>query len=89
MSQLPVWLLDLNKQTNNIFFIKNVCKIADNGIKHVVNECEKLKTEREKVLKYLNKINNTKNNELLKAIEYHYYSKRYYENKNESRDDRI
>ena len=48
-----------------------------------------MKTEREKVLKYLNKINNTKNNELLKAIEYHYYSKRYYENKNESRDDRI
>ena len=64
-----------------------LCKIADNGIKHVVNEYEKLKKEREKVLKDLNKINNTKYNELLKAIEYHYYSKRYSENKNESRDD--
>ena len=37
--------------------------------------------EREKVLKDLNKINNTKYNELLKAIEYHYYSKRYSEKK--------
>ena len=45
------------------------------------------KKEREKVLKDFNKINNTKYNELLKAIEYHYYSKRYTENKNESRDD--
>ena len=53
----------------------------------MLNECEKLKKEREKVLKYLNKINNTKYNELLKAIKYHYYSKRYNENKNESRDD--
>ena len=46
-----------------------------------------MKTEREKVLKDLKKINNTKYNELLKAIEYHYYSKRYTENKNESRED--
>ena len=35
----------------------------------------------------MNKINNTKYSELLKSIEYHYYSKRYTENKNESRDD--
>ena len=46
-----------------------------------------MKKEREKILKDLNKINNTKYNELLKAIEYHYYSTRYSENKNESRDD--
>ena len=50
-----------------------LCKIADNGIKHT---CEKLKIEREKVLKDLNKINNTEYNELLKAIKYHYYSER-------------
>ena len=47
-----------------------------------VNECEKVKTEREKVLKDLNKTHNTKFNKLLKTIEYHYYSKRYIENKN-------
>ena len=39
----------------NVYFWKNV----DNGIKHVVNECENLKGEREIVLNELNKINNT------------------------------
>ena len=51
-----------------------ICKIADNGVKNVVYDCEKLKTEREKVLKDFNKINNTKYNELLKLIEYHYFT---------------
>ena len=45
-----------------------LCKIEDNRIKHVVNEWEKMKTEREKVLKDLNKINNNKYNKFLKAI---------------------
>ena len=53
----------------------------------MINEYEKLKKVREKVLTNLNKINSTKYNELLKAIEYHYYSKSYTENKNKSRDE--
>jgi hypothetical protein len=64
-----------------------LCKNADNGIKHVINECEKLKTERNILLGELNEINNTKCEELLKAIEYHYYSKRYSNAKTEIKND--
>ena len=64
-----------------------LCKNADNGIKHVINECEKLKTERNILLGELNKINNTNYEELLKAIKYHYYSKRYSNAKTESKKD--
>ena len=39
----------------NVHFSKN----ADNRIKHVVNECENLKGEREILLNELNRINNT------------------------------
>ena len=60
---------------------------ADNGIKHVINECEKLKTERNILLGELNEINNTNFEELLKAIEYHYYSKRYSNAKEETKKD--
>ena len=42
-----------------------------------MNVCEKLKTERNILLGELNEINNTNYEELLKAIEYHHYSKRY------------
>ena len=52
-----------------------LCKDADNGLKHVVNECAKLKNEIKQLLKDLNNINNRKDTELLKAIEFHYYSK--------------
>jgi len=62
-------------------------KNAYNGIKHVINECEKLKTERNILLSELNEINNTNYEELLKAIEYHYYSKRYSNAKTESKKD--
>ena len=62
-------------------------KIAYNGIKHVINECEKLKTERNILLGELNEINNTNFEELLKAIEYHYYSKRYSNAKEETKKD--
>ena len=62
-------------------------KNADNGIKHVINECEKLKTERNILLSELNEINNTNYEELLKAIEYHYYSKRYSNAKTETKKD--
>ena len=34
-----------------------LCKDADNGLKHVVNECAKLKNERKQLLKDLNNIN--------------------------------
>ena len=61
-----------------------LCKGADNGLKHVVNECAKLKNERKQLLKDLNNINNRKDTELLIAIEFHYYSKSY-TNKKESK----
>ena len=50
-----------------------LCKDANNWIKHVINECEYLRTERNELLTELNEINNTNYAELLKAIEYHYY----------------
>ena len=53
------------------------CKDADNGLEHVVNEYAKLKNERMQLLKDLNNINNRKNTEILKAMEFHYYSKSY------------
>jgi len=62
-------------------------KNADNGIKHVINECEKLITERNILISELNEINNTNYEELLKAIEYHYYSKRYSNAKPETKKD--
>ena len=40
-----------------------LCKDADNGLKHVVNECVKLKNERKQLLKDLNNINNRKDTE--------------------------
>ena len=49
-------------------------KNADNRIKHVINECEKLKSEKNILLGELNEINNNNYDELLKAKEYHYYS---------------
>ena len=63
-----------------------LCKVADNSMKHVINECNILKNERENLLKELNKINKRKDNELLNAIEYHYYSKSF--NKAEDKDDK-
>ena len=46
-------------------------------MKHVINECNVIKNEREKLLNELNTINKRKDNELLITIEYHYYSKSY------------
>ena len=43
-----------------------LCKDADNGLKHVVNEYAKLKNERKQLLKDLNNINNRKDTELIK-----------------------
>ena len=62
-----------------------LCKDADNGLKHVVNECAKLKNERMQLLKDLNNINNRKDTKLLKAMEFHYYSKIYNNKKEENK----
>ena len=64
-----------------------LCKDADNGLEHVVNECVKLINERKQLLKDLNNINNRKDTELLKAMEFHYYSKRYNNKKEENKDN--
>ena len=64
-----------------------LCKDADNGLKHAVNECAKLKNERKQLLKDLNNINNRKDDELFKAMEFHYYSKSYTNKKEENKDD--
>ena len=64
-----------------------LCKDADNGLKHVVNECSKLKNERIQLLKDLNNINNIKDNELFKAMEFHYQSKSYTNKNEENKDD--
>ena len=53
---------------------------------HVINECNVIKNEREKLLNELNTINKRKDNELFNAIEYNYYSKSY--NKSEDKEDK-
>ena len=62
-------------------------KDADNRLKYVVNECAKLKNERKQLLKVLDNINNRKYTELLKAMEFHYYSKSYNNKKEENKDN--
>ena len=62
-------------------------KDANNRLKHDVNECAKLKNERKLLLKDLNNVNKRKDTELLKAIEFHYYSKSYTNKKEENKDD--
>ena len=47
----------------------------------------KLKTERKILLGELNEINNTNYEDLLKAIEYHYYSKKNNNAKSEAKND--
>ena len=42
-----------------------LCKDADIGIKHIINECNILKNERENLLRELNIINKRKDNEFL------------------------
>ena len=64
-----------------------LCKDADNGLKHVINECAKLENERKQLLKDLNNINKRKDNELLNAIEFHYYSKSNTNKKEENKED--
>ena len=58
-----------------------LCEYPENSIEHVVNKCKKLSRERRKLLENLNK-------ELLKAIEYHYYSKKFTNWKEENKYDK-
>ena len=67
---------DINKK-------RILCEYPENNIEHVMNTCEKLEKERKKLIEELIEINNTKYKELLKAIEYHYYSKKYNNGKGE------
>ena len=54
-----------------------LCEKEDNGIEHVINNCKKLKKERNELITELNKLDiETKNKTLLKAIEYYYYNKK-------------
>ena len=52
-------------------------KDANNGFEHVVNECKCLEEERKELINKLQYINNTWGTNLLREIEYHYYSVRY------------
>ena len=72
---------------NTVYKKYILCKDADNGLEHVVNECAKLKNERKQLLKDLNNINKRKDTELLKAIKFHYYSKSYTNKKGENKDN--
>ena len=58
-----------------------LCKKSENGMTHVINECNVIKNERKKLLNELNTINKRKDNELFNAIEYNYYSKSYNKSK--------
>ena len=49
---------------------------------------KKVSRERRKLLEELNKIDNTNYKELLKAIEYYYYSKKYTNGKEEKKSDK-
>ena len=57
-------------------------------MEHVINNCNKLKKERNDLITELNKLDaNTKNKTLLEIIEYYYYSKRISESKEEKKND--
>jgi hypothetical protein len=54
-----------------------LCEKDNNGIEHVINECEKLEKERKNLIVELNKLDVIiKNKTLLESIEYFYYSKK-------------
>ena len=54
-----------------------LCEKDNNGIEHVINECEKLEKERKNLIVELNKLDDKiKNKILIKSIEYFYYSKK-------------
>ena len=80
-SPIPNFNLKFGSFRDDIYKKCVLCKDADNELKHVVNEFAKLKNKRKQLKKILNNINNRKDTELLKAMEFHYYSKSYTNNK--------
>ena len=65
-----------------------LCDKENTGIKHVINDCEKLKKERNNLIIELNKLDNKiKNKTLLESIEYFYYSKKLSNAKDEKKND--
>ena len=65
-----------------------LCEKEDNGIEHVINNCNKLKKERNDLITELNKLDaNKKNKTLLESIEYFYYSKKLSNAKGEKKND--
>ena len=65
-----------------------LCEKEDNGIEHVINNCKKLKKERNELITELNKLDvETKNKTLLKVIEYYYYSKKLSNSKDGKKKD--
>ena len=65
-----------------------LCEKEDNGIEHVINNCKKLKKERNELITELYKLHaETKNKTLLKVIEYYYYSKKLSNSKDGKKKD--
>ena len=65
-----------------------LCKKENNGIEHVINNCEKLEKERKELVTELNKLDaKTKKKTLLKIIEYFYYSKKLSDAKDAKKND--
>ena len=65
-----------------------LCGYPENSIEYVVNHCKNLYRERRKALEELNKMDNTNYKKLLKAIEYHCYSKKFTNGKDEKKSDK-
>ena len=60
------------------FLLLKLCEKDNNGIEHVINECEKLKKERNQLIVELNKLDNKiKNKTLLESSEYFNIVKNY------------
>ena len=66
-----------------------LCEKDNNGIEHVINECEKLEKERKNLIVELNKLDDKiKNKTLLESIEYFSYSKKD-EKKNDNKEIKL
>ena len=65
-----------------------LCEKDNNGIEHVINECEKLEKERKNLIVELNKLDDKiKNKTLIESIEYFYYGKRLFNAKCGKKND--
>ena len=65
-----------------------LCEKDNNGIEHIINECEKLEKERKNLIVELNKLDDKiKNKTLLESIEYFYYRKKLSNAKGKKKND--